>query len=268
MRFDVDGLIVPGGELVQQHAVGVVREPSRSPLGVVDAGRLDEGAGHGHEAPMPGRDGVGIGQRQHEACTRDVRLLCHEDREVRGQALGERIGRRGRSDGTNWYTSFRSALGPREVDVEDALEEARARSGEILPAPRRVLDEADPTTTLAQRITVAPRLRSYVRGRTVLVGDAAHAMTPNLGRGGCEALVDADTLARLLETRPVAEALERYDAERVRPTQRLAATSAFLSRVALAERAQPVRDAVVATVGRVSGRRRTASPTEPARAIR
>jgi 2-polyprenyl-6-methoxyphenol hydroxylase-like FAD-dependent oxidoreductase len=36
---------------------------------------------------------------------------------------------------------------------------------------------------------------SYGRGRVVLLGDAAHAMTPNLGQGACMAIEDAGELA-------------------------------------------------------------------------
>lgn len=41
-------------------------------------------------------------------------------------------------------------------------------------------------------------LGSYHRGRIVLLGDAAHAMTPNLGQGGGQALEDSATLSALL----------------------------------------------------------------------
>ncbi|WP_448005767.1 FAD-dependent monooxygenase [Agromyces bauzanensis] len=152
--------------------------------------------------------------------------------------------------GTNWYTAFRSDLGPRRVDVAEALHVARERSAGVAPAISRVLDAATPETTLAQRIWTAPRLRSYVRGRLVLVGDAAHAMTPNLGRGACESLVDAVTLGRLLNTRAMPEALAAYDRERVRSTQRVRAASGLLMRLALLERTQPLRDRLVASAGR------------------
>ncbi|SFK15221.1 FAD-dependent monooxygenase [Streptomyces pini] len=36
---------------------------------------------------------------------------------------------------------------------------------------------------------------AYHQGRTALLGDAAHAMTPNLGQGGCQAIEDAVVLA-------------------------------------------------------------------------
>jgi 2-polyprenyl-6-methoxyphenol hydroxylase-like FAD-dependent oxidoreductase len=124
-------------------------------------------------------------------------------------------------DRTNWFASFRAELGPRSVDAGQALELARARYAAYPPLVRDLLASVDPEKTLAQRIWVAPRLRSYVRGRVVLVGDAAHAMTPNLGRGACEALIDAVTLADLLNSRAVPDVLAAYDRRRVAPTQGL-----------------------------------------------
>ena len=178
----------------------------------------------------------------------------HDDEVAEYWGRGQLYGISRHRAGTNWYTAFRSDLGPRNVDVAEALNEARERSAGVAPAVARVLDAATPETTLAQRIWTTPRLRSYVRGRLVLVGDAAHAMTPNLGRGACEALVDAVTLGRLLNTRVMPEALAAYDRARVRSTQRVRAASSVLMRLALLERTQPLRDVVVAS----AGRRRTA----------
>ena len=165
---------------------------------------------------------------------------------------GQLFGLGPHNEGTNWYTAFRSELGPRQVDVAEALEVARACHVDAAPQIRRVLASATPETTLAQRIWTTPRLSSYVRADAALVGDAAHAMTPNLGRGACEALIDAVTLGDLLGGMSPDAALAAYDRARRRRTQRLRTASAALMRVAMAERMQPVRDRFVATVGRRS----------------
>jgi 2-polyprenyl-6-methoxyphenol hydroxylase-like FAD-dependent oxidoreductase len=52
-------------------------------------------------------------------------------------------------------------------------------------------------------------------GRITLLGDAAHAMTPNLGQGACTALEDAWVLARELSDAPSpAQGLRRYEQAR------------------------------------------------------
>jgi 2-polyprenyl-6-methoxyphenol hydroxylase-like FAD-dependent oxidoreductase len=51
-----------------------------------------------------------------------------------------------------------------------------------------------------------PTTWSWARGRVVLIGDAAHPMTPNLGQGTCQAIEDAVELSRLLAERGSIEA--------------------------------------------------------------
>lgn len=53
------------------------------------------------------------------------------------------------------------------------------------------------------------------RGRLAVVGDAAHAMTPDLGQGGCMAVEDGVELAVLLDRDPVDVALRRYTERRL-----------------------------------------------------
>lgn len=58
-------------------------------------------------------------------------------------------------------------------------------------------------------------LRTWGRGRCTLVGDAAHAMTPNLGQGACQALEDAVVLGRWVAGGgEVSAALRSYERER------------------------------------------------------
>jgi len=59
-------------------------------------------------------------------------------------------------------------------------------------------------------------LDTWIDGRVVLIGDAAHAMYPRGGNGACQAIVDGGVLARELATKDdVAAALEAFQAERL-----------------------------------------------------
>lgn len=58
-------------------------------------------------------------------------------------------------------------------------------------------------------------LPHWHRGRAVLIGDAAHATTPNLGQGAAQALQDADALAQaLFSGLPLSLALPAYQRAR------------------------------------------------------
>jgi 2-polyprenyl-6-methoxyphenol hydroxylase-like FAD-dependent oxidoreductase len=69
---------------------------------------------------------------------------------------------------------------------------------------------------LQNDIVDRPPLRWWGRGRVTLLGDAAHATTPNLGQGACQALEDAVMLAHCLRSgRPVNVALREYERLRI-----------------------------------------------------
>lgn len=155
---------------------------------------------------------------------------------------GDLFGMAAARGGSFWYASFRSGLGPYGIDAAEALEQTREHFTGHAPAIRRTLAAATPEECLVQRLWTVPQIGSYVRGRTVLIGDAAHAMMPTLGRGACESLVDAVTLADLLNTLPEDQALRTYDRRRRLRTQAFSLASSALGRVALAEGAQPFRD--------------------------
>jgi 2-polyprenyl-6-methoxyphenol hydroxylase-like FAD-dependent oxidoreductase len=101
---------------------------------------------------------------------------------------------------------------------------------------RELVDATPPAKIHALPIEeLAGKLPSFRRGRCVLLGDAAHAMTPNLGQGGNQALEDAATLAALLggarNEAGINAALADYDRLRRPRTQRIARQSAVLGRV-------------------------------------
>ena len=75
----------------------------------------------------------------------------------------------------------------------------------------------------------APDAKTYCNGRMCLIGDAAHASTPNQGAGSGMAYEDAYILSALLgeikTSDQICKAFEAYDSVRRPRTQRLVATS-------------------------------------------
>ncbi|MGO4202925.1 FAD-dependent oxidoreductase [Rhodococcus sp. TAF43] len=140
----------------------------------------------------------------------------------------------------NWFAAVRSP-----AESTGGLDFLRARFGDWHQDIRKILEQVDPDVVLHHDLYESPPLPSYVRGNVALIGDAAHSMAPNLGRGACEAMVDAVTLGRLLTEHRVADALRRYDRARRRPTRRLVRASHLVGRVATARHWIGVRDAAV-----------------------
>ncbi|WP_166388627.1 FAD-dependent monooxygenase [Catellatospora methionotrophica] len=145
---------------------------------------------------------------------------------------------------TNWYAVLTAPEGYRPA-LDDADELRRVFGGWHDPIPA-VLDRYATSQVIRHDLHhVAPALPSYTVGNVALLGDAAHAMTPDLGQGACQAIIDGVTLARCLSGGEVAAGLRAYDRERRRPTQRLAATSLLVNRMSQARRFLALRDGVL-----------------------
>lgn len=97
---------------------------------------------------------------------------------------------------------------------------------------REVLDKQSETGILLHNIYDLKPLKTFVYNRTVLLGDAAHATTPNLGQGAGQAMEDAIVLANCLETYDFDQALERYDKLRVKHTKKIIKKSRKIGKVA------------------------------------
>ncbi|HWD06412.1 MAG TPA: FAD-dependent monooxygenase [Amycolatopsis sp.] len=79
---------------------------------------------------------------------------------------------------------------------------------------RALVAATAPDAVLHNDIVDLDPLPSFTCGRVALLGDAAHAVPPDLGQGAGQAIEDAVVLAAALRDKPVADALAAYDTAR------------------------------------------------------
>jgi 2-polyprenyl-6-methoxyphenol hydroxylase-like FAD-dependent oxidoreductase len=120
---------------------------------------------------------------------------------------------------------------------EGAHDKAGGRKQELLdlfgdwhdPVPA-VIEATRESDILRNDVYELPHLKRWSLGRVTLLGDAAHAMTPNLGQGGCLAIEDALVLASCIseELLDVTAALKRYEARRIKRTRNITRLAHFM----------------------------------------
>jgi len=80
----------------------------------------------------------------------------------------------------------------------------------------RIIEATPEEAVLRNDIIDRKPIKRWSEGRVVLLGDAAHATTPNMGQGACMALEDALVLAQLLAHHTeLPAALSAYESQRV-----------------------------------------------------
>lgn len=154
-------------------------------------------------------------------------------------------------DRVYWFATHSTPPGGTDADVADTL---RRLFGSWHSPIADLIDATDPRTILRHDIyDLADFPASFVHRRGVLLGDAAHAMTPDLGQGAGQAIEDAATLAILLRDASVDEldrVLGRFDRLRRARTRGLWRQSRLTGRIA--QSANPLlsrlRDTALRTV--------------------
>jgi 2-polyprenyl-6-methoxyphenol hydroxylase-like FAD-dependent oxidoreductase len=119
-----------------------------------------------------------------------------------------------------WFAVADAAPGGTDGDVRAEL---RARFGGWHAPVAAVLDATPADRILRTDIFDRDPITRWHAGRVVLLGDAAHPMTPNLGQGAAQAIEDAGTLAASLAAAATVE-----DGIRAYETARVGRTSAFV----------------------------------------
>ncbi|QIC65445.1 FAD-dependent urate hydroxylase HpxO [Acinetobacter schindleri] len=84
------------------------------------------------------------------------------------------------------------------------------------PQVQKLIEAIDEQRTNRVEIHDIEPFADFYKGNVVIVGDAAHSTTPDIGQGGCQAMEDAIYLARALQinTLGLQDSLRRYQNKR------------------------------------------------------
>ncbi|GGM88757.1 monooxygenase [Thermopolyspora flexuosa] len=134
---------------------------------------------------------------------------------------------------------------------DERAELARRFAGWPDPIPRLIASATPETVIRTDLCCLDTPLPAYHAGRVALLGDAAHAMTPHLGQGACQAIEDAVVLAHVAAT---SGDLAEYTAARLPRTTAIARRSRSIGRVSTWANpvAIAVRDLALSLAGRLA----------------
>ena len=124
-----------------------------------------------------------------------------------------------------WFAPMTAPAG--SAEREETLSEQLAERYAGFPAPIPDIIERTPVaeTIRTDLYDFLPCTRWW-QGRVILLGDAAHAMTPNLGQGGAQAIEDAFLLAHKLSSYGIiSEAFREYERLRMPKVRRMVHTA-------------------------------------------
>ena len=186
------------------------------------------------------RDGGAFGARVQRTGLRYVRMLLTDDVATGTEAWTPAglFGAFPVDGGTYAFASCGTPECSAALDARD-LEAFRDAWTRAYPAAARILASLTSFEELIQNEVIRVDCERWSDGRLVLLGDAAHAMAPNLGQGANSALVDAAVLQfELRQCSTLIEGLEAYERRRQKAVRRVADASSRLGK--LAEVTHPV----------------------------
>lgn len=131
--------------------------------------------------------------------------------------------------GGNRFYFFMGCPKPKgtKVEPQDIRAELKETFTGWAQPVQNLIEKLDPEKVNRLEISDIDPLPHLVKGRIALIGDSAHATTPTLGQGGCQAMEDAEVLCRYLVTTnlSVEDALKRYETERKERVAQLVLTA-------------------------------------------
>jgi len=139
-----------------------------------------------------------------------------------------------------WWATLNAPMSRMEQSVldEDAKTTLLKSHGAFCDPVPALIQATDETQIIRNDIFDRDPIRNWSRRRVLLIGDAAHPTTPNLGQGGCMAIEDGVTLPYFLkglnprDTAAIADRLDKFVEFRYAKTREVVLQSRWFGAIA------------------------------------
>ncbi len=125
-----------------------------------------------------------------------------------------------------WYATQRAEQDPRGDDRDGITGRLRTLYGHFFDPVHDILARTETASIRQDYLYDLAPLRSWFAHTILLIGDAAHASTPNLGQGGAQAIEDSWVLAeKMAAGHSIHDAFAHFEAARVARANRIVTLS-------------------------------------------
>ncbi len=125
-----------------------------------------------------------------------------------------------------WYAVINESLRKNNANITELFKDFHPEIVKI------ILETPKDKIIFSDIIDLQP-INQWQKGRVCLIGDAAHATTPNMGQGACQAVEDAYVLGKLFRQRKSAEEVfAKYEKLRMKKAHYIVNTSWTIGKVA------------------------------------
>lgn len=184
--------------------------------------------------------GTGVIRDTQQRCWRGVCAFDHSPAYA-GEAWeawgkGKRFGFvRISTDRLYWYAVINARSIQENASIADLFQEFH-------PDVRRIIVATPPDRTMFSDIIDLKPIQQWHAGPVCLIGDAAHATTPNMGQGACQAVEDAYVIGKLFaQGKSPADVFAQYAQQRMRKAHFIVNTSWSVGKLAHLEHGLAIR---------------------------
>lgn len=141
-----------------------------------------------------------------------------------------------------WFAVTKAAQGGKD-EVGELSNKLLNLYESFIPYVKEIINNTPSDQMMRNDIIDFKPIKKWYKGRTCLLGDAAHAMTPNMGQGGCQSIEDAWYLAKAFKEESRLEAVfNNYQKTRIKKATRIVNNSYLMGNLAHASFGQGIRN--------------------------